>query len=70
MGKLLIIVGFVCIVIGLFITYVHKLPLPGKLPGDLTFEKGNFKIFVPITTSIIISILVSFVLYLYLRLKN
>jgi len=70
MGKLLIIVGFVCILIGLFITYVHKLPLPGKLPGDLTFEKGNVKIFVPVTTSIIISIVISIILYLYFRLKN
>lgn len=70
MGKLLIIVGIVCILIGLFITYGHKLSFLGKLPGDIIIESGNFKIYFPITTSILISILVSLLLYLYFRLKN
>ncbi|MDH4092638.1 MAG: DUF2905 domain-containing protein [Cyclobacteriaceae bacterium] len=70
MGKLLIIVGIVCILLGLFITYGHKFPFLGKLPGDITIESGNFKIYFPIATSILISILVSLLLYLYFRLKN
>jgi len=70
MGKLLIIVGIVCILLGLFITYAHKLPFLGKLPGDISIERGNFKFFFPITTSILISILISLLLFLYHRLKN
>jgi len=70
MGKLLIIAGIFCILIGLFITYSHKLPFPGKLPGDIVIEKGNFRIYFPIVTSIALSILISILLYFYNRLKN
>lgn len=70
MGKLLIIVGIICILLGLFITYAHKFPFLGKLPGDISFERGNFKVYVPITTSILISILISLFVFLYHRLKN
>ncbi|HTE31162.1 MAG TPA: DUF2905 domain-containing protein [Chryseolinea sp.] len=70
MGKLLIIVGIVCIVIGLFINYGPKIPFLGKLPGDISIEKGNFKLFFPITTSLLISVVVSLLLLLYHRLKD
>ena len=70
MGKLLIIAGIFCILIGLFITYGHNLPFPGKLPGDIVIEKGNFRIYFPIVTSIALSILISVLLYFYNRLKH
>lgn len=70
MGKLLIIVGIVCILLGLFITYADKLPFLGKLPGDISVERGNFKFYFPLTTSILISILISLILLLYHRFKN
>lgn len=41
MGKLLIIIGIVCIAVGLILTYANKFPL-GKLPGDISVERGNF----------------------------
>jgi len=70
MGKLLIIVGFVCILLGVLITYAPKLPFLGKLPGDIAFEKGNFKFYFPLATSILLSILISVLIYLYQRFKN
>jgi hypothetical protein len=70
MGKLLIIAGIVCIVAGLFVTYGQKLPFLGKLPGDIRIERENLRIYIPITSSILVSLLVSFLLYLYSRLKN
>ena len=70
MGKLLIIVGIVCILVGLFITYADKLPFLGKLPGDVAIERGNFKFFFPITTSILISLVISLLLFLYNRIKH
>lgn len=70
MGKLLIIAGIVCILLGVFITYGPKWPFIGKLPGDISFEKGNFKFYFPLTTSILLSILLSFLIYLYYRFKN
>lgn len=70
MGKLLIIVGILCIVVGVFMTYGPKLPFLGKLPGDISVEKENFKFYFPLTSSIIVSILVSLLLLLLNRFKN
>ncbi|MEO8473865.1 MAG: DUF2905 domain-containing protein [Chryseolinea sp.] len=70
MGKLLIIVGIVCIISGLFIIHGPKIPWLGKLPGDISVEKDNLKFFFPITTCIIVSIVFSLLLYLYQRLKD
>ena len=41
MGKLLIIVGIVCILGGVLIIYLPKIPSLGKLPGDIKIEKEN-----------------------------
>ena len=70
MGKFLIIVGSILILLGVLITYAHKLPFLGKLPGDISIEKGNFKIYFPIATSILLSILISLIVYIYQRFKN
>jgi hypothetical protein len=70
MGKLLIIVGIVFIVAGLIVTFLPRLPFSGKLPGDVVIEKENFKLFLPITTSIVLSLLLSLIVYLVNRYKN
>jgi len=70
MGKLLIIVGAVLIVLGLLYTYSDKIPLPGKLPGDIVIEKDNVRFYFPLMTSILVSILLSLILYLINRWKN
>jgi len=70
MGKFLIIVGSILILLGVLITYAHRLPFLGKLPGDISIEKGNFKIYFPIATSILLSILISLIVYIYQRFKN
>ena len=70
MGKLLIIVGILCIVVGVFMTYGPKIPFLGKLPGDISVEKENFKFYFPITSSIIVSNIISLLLLLINRFKN
>jgi hypothetical protein len=70
MGKLLIIIGIVCIIAGLLINYLPKIPYLGKLPGDIAIERENFKFYFPVATSILVSILLSLLLFLYNKLKN
>lgn len=70
MGKLLIIVGIVFIIAGLIISYGPRIPLLGKLPGDIAIERENFKVYVPIVSSIVISLLLSLAIYLFNRFKN
>jgi hypothetical protein len=70
MGKLLIIVGIVFILAGLVITYVPRIPYLGKLPGDISIERENFKFYLPLTSSILVSILLSLIIYFFNRWKN
>ncbi|MBM7597830.1 hypothetical protein JOC34_000187 [Virgibacillus halotolerans] len=57
-GKLFIAVGIVFLIIGLIWTFI------GKLPGDITFKKGNVSIHFPIMTSIVVSIILSLVFFI------
>lgn len=70
MGKLLIIIGVVCIIAGAAMLYLPRIPFLGKLPGDIAVEKENFKFYFPLGTSILISIILTLLLFLYNKLKN
>ena len=58
-GKMLIVLGIILVVIGLAFAYGPKIPWLGKLPGDISIKKDNFSFYFPITTSIIISVILT-----------
>ena len=58
-GKLLIIVGILLVVIGLAFVFADKIPFLGRLPGDIYIKRERFSFYFPITTSIIISIILT-----------
>lgn len=58
------------VIAGVLIHFAPKLPLPGKLPGDVVIERGNFKMYIPVTTSILLSLLISIVLFLFHKAKQ
>ncbi|MBN1931725.1 MAG: DUF2905 domain-containing protein [Desulfobacterales bacterium] len=64
MQKVLIIGGIVLLIIGLFWPWMVKLPF-GRLPGDIIINKPHLKVYLPITTMILISIIVSVVMWLF-----
>jgi hypothetical protein len=64
MGKFLIISGIILIAIGLIIQFSDKVPYLGKLPGDIRIERGNFTLYFPITSGIILSLIISLVFFL------
>ena len=64
LGRMLIILGAVLITTGLVILGIQKLPFSGKLPGDILIKKEHFTFYFPLATGIIISILISLILYL------
>ncbi|MDY6856708.1 MAG: DUF2905 domain-containing protein [Thermodesulfobacteriota bacterium] len=66
-GKLLVIAGLIIAFFGIAIILGPKLPFLGRLPGDIYFKKENFSLYFPITTSLLISLLLSFILYLFKR---
>ncbi len=66
MGKAFMFVGVVLIIVGLVLMFKDKLPLGiGRLPGDITIERENFRFYFPIGTSIVISIILTVVLSLW-----
>jgi uncharacterized protein HemY len=66
---LLITVGMICLVAGILILNSDRIPFLGKLPGDIIIERENFKLFFPITTSILISVVLSLIVYLINRFR-
>jgi hypothetical protein len=67
-GKVLMLFGVILFALGGIFVLGGKLPWLGRLPGDIYIQKKNFTIFFPITTSILISIIIS-VIFILLRRK-
>lgn len=63
LGKLLIVVGLVVVGIGLVLTFAGKIPWLGRLPGDFFYRGKNFSFYFPLMTSIIVSIILSLILW-------
>jgi len=66
MQKFFIILGMVFLAIGLFWPVLSKLPI-GRLPGDIVIDKPGLKIYFPVITMIIISIILSLLMRLLRR---
>jgi hypothetical protein len=69
MAKIIIVIGVVLVLIGLAMLFFQKLPFLGKLPGDILIKKENFTFYFPLTTSIIISIIISLILYIISKFR-
>lgn len=66
LGKALIVAGIVLIIIGAVILLKDKLPFGiGRLPGDISFERENFRFYFPLGTSIVISIILTIIFSLW-----
>ena len=63
MQKALIVTGLIVLAIGLLWPWLGKLPL-GRLPGDFVVDRENFRFYFPLTTTILLSVLLSLVLWL------
>jgi hypothetical protein len=70
MGKFLIIAGAILMLAGIIVQLAGRIPFFGKLPGDIAVERENYKFYFPITTSILISIVLSLLLFLFNKYKN
>jgi len=64
--RALIVIGVLFVVAGLAWPWLGKLPL-GRLPGDIFIDRGNFRMYIPITSTLIVSALASMLLWLWRR---
>ena len=66
-GRILIYLGLFLVILGIALTLIGKVPWLGHLPGDITIERERFTFYFPLATCLIISIILSLVLYLFRR---
>jgi len=64
MQRFLIIFGLLLLLAGIFWPWLAKLPL-GRLPGDIIIDRPGLKIYIPITTMIVVSALLSLIAWLF-----
>jgi hypothetical protein len=65
-GRILIITGIVLVVAGIAFTALPRAGI-GRLPGDFVFRRGNFTLYVPLMTSILLSIALTVIFWLFRR---
>ncbi len=66
MQRLLILLGLLLLLVGLAWPWLSKLPF-GRLPGDITIERENFSFYFPLTTGLLVSALLSLLLWWWSR---
>lgn len=64
MGKFIILIGLVLVLVGIVMHFADKIPWIGRLPGDILIKRENFTFYFPLATSIILSIVISLIIYL------
>ncbi len=65
-GRSLVVLGIILVVIGLILSYTDWFSILrlGRLPGDISIKRTNFRLYFPVTTCILISVVLTFILYL------
>lgn len=68
-ARLLIVVGLALVALGLLLHFGPSVPLLGKLPGDVRIERPGMRIYIPITTCLLLSVVLSVVMWLFSKLR-
>lgn len=66
MSRFLIFLGLILLVCGLFWPFIQKIGL-GRLPGDIAIERGSFRLYILLATSVLLSLVLSFLLWFLRR---
>jgi formate hydrogenlyase subunit 3/multisubunit Na+/H+ antiporter MnhD subunit len=64
-GKTLVLLGVVLVVVGLILSLGPRIPWLGQLPGDIVIRRERFSFYFPITTSILLSLILTLILNLW-----
>ena len=64
LGRALIVLGVVIVVVGVGLVFFDRIPWVGRLPGDIHLQRGNWTFYFPLGTSILVSVVLTLVLWL------
>jgi len=67
LGRLLIITGVIIVVLGLLLAFGGRIPLLGKLPGDILIKKDGISFYFPIVTFLLLSVILTLIINIILR---
>lgn len=67
LGRILIIIGAVIVVLGLLLAFGGRIPLLGKLPGDILIKKDGISFYFPIVTFLLLSVILTLIINFVLR---
>jgi Zn-dependent protease with chaperone function len=67
LGRSLIVFGAILLVVGLALTFSDRIPWLGRLPGDIVVRKGNFTLYAPLVTGLVLSLVLTLLLNLWSR---
>jgi DUF2905 family protein len=67
LGRLLIVFGILIAIVGVVLTVAGRVPWLGRLPGDIHIQRGNWTFYFPLATSLLVSVGLSLLLYLFGR---
>ena len=63
-GKALVALGLLIALAGVMLVFVGRVPWLGRLPGDIHFQRGNFSFYFPLATSLLLSVVLTLLLYI------
>ena len=69
-GRILVIAGAMLAILGALLIYGARLPGLGRLPGDFVWSRGNVRVYVPIATSLLLSVALTILLSVIARLRR
>jgi len=67
LGKILVIVGVVIVVLGLFLAFGGCIPVLGKLPGDILISKDGVSFYFPVVTFLLLSVILTLIINVVMR---
>jgi len=66
-GRLLIVMGLLIVVLGVILLLAGRVPFLGRLPGDIVYQRGNFTLYIPLMTMLLLSLILTILLNLLFR---
>ena len=67
LGRILILAGVALVVLGVLVVVAGRFTPLGRMPGDIVYRRGNFTFYFPVVTSILLSVLLTAVMWLFSR---
>lgn len=66
-GKLFVIAGGIILLVGIILIIGGRIPFLGRLPGDISYSRGNFHFYFPVVTMLLLSLVLTVLVNLFFR---